>query len=177
MQKGEQIDVFLGWLKEICDQLTSIGATLDQELMVRTALIAVSEDWETFVQSILGRVSLPDWEELWADLCQEEIRWLTKTGSSSKGIRIKKEEEEDAALASTEKQEKRKKKDLSKVKCFHCGGDLGDFANQCPRKKNKGEASESKAALARAEKEVEEDDDCAMSAHVPLEKKWGDIEL
>ena len=29
----------------------------------------------------------------------------------------------------------------------------------------------------RAEKEVEEDDDCVMSAHVPLEKKWGDIEL
>ena len=29
MQKGEQIDVFLGRLKEICDQLTSIGATPD----------------------------------------------------------------------------------------------------------------------------------------------------
>ena len=49
--------------------------------------------------------------------------------------------------------------------------------NQCPRKKNKGEASNSKAAPARVEKEIEEDDDCAMSAHVPLEKKWGDIEL
>ena len=54
MQKGEQRDVFLGRLKEIRDQLTSIGATPDQELMVRTALNAVSEDWETFVQSILG---------------------------------------------------------------------------------------------------------------------------
>jgi len=73
-------------------------------------------------------------------------------------------------------QEKRKKKDLSKVKCFHYG-ELGHFANQCPRKKSKGEASKTKAAPARAEREVEEDDDCAMSAHVPLEKKWGDIEL
>jgi len=44
MQKGEQIDVFLGQLKEIHDPLTSIGATLDQELMVRTALNAVSKD-------------------------------------------------------------------------------------------------------------------------------------
>ena len=49
MQKGEQIDHFLGRLKEIRDQLTSIGATSDQELMVRTALNAVSEEWETFV--------------------------------------------------------------------------------------------------------------------------------
>ena len=47
----------------------------------------------------------------------------------------------------------------------------------CPRKKSKGEAYETKAALARVEKEVEIDDDCAMSAHVPLQKKWGDIEL
>ena len=43
-------------------------------------------------------------------------------------------------------------------------------------KKSKGEASETKAALARV-KEVETDDHCAMSAHTPLERKWGDIEL
>ena len=51
-----------------------------------------------FVQSILDRSTLPDWEELWAALCQEEIIRLTKAGSSGKGVRIK-EEEEDAALA------------------------------------------------------------------------------
>lgn len=64
--------------------------------MVRTALNAVTEDWETFVQSILGRASLPSWEEMWASLRQEEIKRLTKAGSSSKGIRVKKEKEEDA---------------------------------------------------------------------------------
>ena len=87
-----------------------------------------------------------------------------------------KEEEEDAALASAGKQENRKKKDLSKVKCFHCG-ELGHFVNQCPRKKSKGDASNSKAALAKVEKEVEDDDNCVMSAHVPLEKRWGNMEL
>ena len=49
--------------------------------------------------------------------------------------------------------------------------------NQCPRKKSKGEDSDLKAVPTKAEKEVEEGDDCAMSAHVPLEKRWGDIEL
>ena len=63
MQKGEQIDPFLDRLKEIRDQLTSIGATLDQELKVRTALNLVSEDWEVFVQRIVGRATIPDWEE------------------------------------------------------------------------------------------------------------------
>ena len=104
------------------------------------------------------------------------VQRLTKAGSSNKGVKIKKEEEEDASLSSEGKQEKRKKKDLSKVKCFHCG-ELRHYTTQCPRKKSKGEASKTTAALARAEKEVETDDDCAMSAHVPLQKKWGDIEL
>jgi len=100
MKKGEQIDPFLGRLKEIRDQLTSIGAMPDPKLMVRTALNAVSEDWEVFVQSILGRAILPNWEEMWAALRQEEIRRLSKVGSSDKGIRIKKEEKADVALAS-----------------------------------------------------------------------------
>ena len=97
--KGEQIDPFLLRLQEIHDQLTSVGSTPDPEFMVRTALNVVSEEWETFVQSILGRATLPGWEEMWAALRQEEIRRLTKAGSSGKGSRIKKEEEEDAALA------------------------------------------------------------------------------
>ena len=49
MKKGQSIDTFLGGLNEIRDQLTAIGVTPDQELMVRTALNAVSKDWELFV--------------------------------------------------------------------------------------------------------------------------------
>ena len=143
--------------------------------MVRTEVNVISKNWEVFVQSILDRMSLLEWEELWVALRQEEIKRVTKAGNSGKGVKIKKEEEEDAALASAGKQEKRKK-DLSKVKCFHCG-ELGHFANQYPRKKSNGEASETKAAPGKVEKEVEEDDNCAMSAHAPLERKWGDIKL
>jgi len=38
-----------------------VGSTPDPEFMVRTALNAVTKDWETFVQIILGRASLPRW--------------------------------------------------------------------------------------------------------------------
>jgi len=67
------------------------------------------------------------------------------------------------------------KKGITKVRCFNCG-ELGHYATRCPRKKGKGEASDSKAALANEDKDVE-DDDCAMSAHAPLEKRWGNMEL
>lgn len=80
------------------------------------------------------------------------------------------------ALASEGKQEKQKKKDLSKIKCLHYG-ELGHYATQCQRKKSKGESFETKAVPTQAEKEVLTDEDCAMSAHMPLEKKCGDIEL
>ena len=60
------------------------------------------------------------------DLVQEEFRWNTKDGSSSKH-----DDEEDCALAAKERkgkgkkfhskfESKGKKLDFSKVKCFHC---------------------------------------------------------
>ena len=68
MQKGEEINPFLLRLQGIRDQLTFAGSTLDPEFMVRIALNAVTEDWETFVQSILGRRTLPPWDEMWETL-------------------------------------------------------------------------------------------------------------
>ena len=46
-----------------------------------------------------------------------------------------------------------------------------------PQEERQGEASDSKVAPTKAKKDVDTDDDCAMSAHAPLEKRWGDIEL
>ena len=65
MQKGEEIDPFLIRLQGIRDQLASVGATPDVGFMVRTALNAVTEDWENFFQRILGKATLPSWEEMW----------------------------------------------------------------------------------------------------------------
>ena len=78
MTKGEDIEHFLFRLQSIRDQLTAMGATVDDAVIVRTALNAVTNEWETFVQSILGRADLPDWDNLWSILRQEELRRVTK---------------------------------------------------------------------------------------------------
>ena len=68
MMKGEEIDPFLFRLQTFRDQLIAMGANPNEGLLVRTALNAVSEGWEMFFQSILGRSMLPSWEDMWAIL-------------------------------------------------------------------------------------------------------------
>lgn len=132
----EEIDPFLIRLQGIHDQITSVGSIPYPNFLVKTTLNAVFEEWEMFVQSILGNATLSSWEEMWGALRQEELKRLTKIGSSGKGVQIKEEEEEDATLASTRQQglQKRKKKYISKFKCFNYG-ELGHYASQCPKKK------------------------------------------
>ena len=89
---------------------------MEDDIMARTALNAVTDDWETFVQSILGRQDLPSYDIMWAILRQEEICRMTKSQTSIGSSKVK-EEEEDAALAS-KKQQGKKKRDLSKIRCF-----------------------------------------------------------
>ena len=68
IMKGEEIDPFLFRLQAIQDQLVGIGATHDEGLLERITLNVVLEYWETFLQSILGRATLPSWADMWAIL-------------------------------------------------------------------------------------------------------------
>lgn len=71
MQKGESIDPFLEKLQDFRDQLAVVGAASQATEMVRLALNFVSEEYQVFVKSILGREKLSDWEGMWAALQQE----------------------------------------------------------------------------------------------------------
>ena len=65
VQKGESIDSFLSKVQEVQDQWAVIGLVPQPIEMVRLALSSVLEEWQVFVQSILGRERLSDWEGMW----------------------------------------------------------------------------------------------------------------
>ena len=70
--------------------------------MVSLALLGLPKSWHSYQDSVHGREKLPDWERLWLDLTQEEIRRSTRDGSSSM------EDEEKCALTSKAKKGKEK---------------------------------------------------------------------
>jgi len=73
--------------------------------MVRISLNGVLDEWQVFIQSILGREKLPSWEEMWAAL-QQLRRDLVKfnlNGSSGSGTKAKDEENATLALKGQQK--------------------------------------------------------------------------
>jgi hypothetical protein len=73
-----------------------------------------------FVRGVVAREKLSDWQQLWDDFVQEEIR----SGQSSRSSSSPQIVDEGLALASKGKGKQKKKKgakkniDFSKVKCF-----------------------------------------------------------
>lgn len=84
MEKGDTISTYLNKLTTCKDELGSVGITISDDDMVSLALLSLPKSWNRYQDSVNGREKLPDWERLWSDLMQEEIRRSTRDGSSSK---------------------------------------------------------------------------------------------
>ena len=102
-EKGDTIFTYLNKLTTCRNELGSVGITTVDDEMVSLALLGLPKSWHSYQDSVNGREKLPDWERLWLDLMQEEIRRSTTDGSSSS-----KENEENCALASKAKKGKEK---------------------------------------------------------------------
>ena len=83
-EKGDTISTYLNKLTTCRDELGSVGFATADDDMVSLALIGLPKSWHRYQDLVNGREKLPDWERLWSDLMQEEIRRSTRDGSSSK---------------------------------------------------------------------------------------------
>ena len=143
MTRTDIVISYLTRVSQVRDELGAVGEKVEDNELVRIALNGFSKSWDSFVRGIVARENLPDWERLWDDFVQEELR--TSSGSSSQQ-RVG--DDENVALAAKGKKKSKggpkggakpkgeQKKDMSKVKCFACHK-MGHYAGQCPNRKKK----------------------------------------
>ena len=128
MTKTKNASSYLTWISQVRDELGVVGEKLYDAELVRVALNGLSQPWHDFVRAVVSRENLLSWAKLWDDFTQEELR-INSTSTGQKNTA----DEENVALSA--KSKKKSKKDLSKVRCFACS-QYGQFASQCPEKKN-----------------------------------------
>jgi hypothetical protein len=121
--KAENVVTYLTRLTQVRDELGAVGEAIVDSDLVRTTLNGVSKQWVVFVEGIVAREKLPNWECIWYDFVQEETQRGYVHGSSSTG-----HEEADVALATSNKKKFKKgpkggnkpkgegKKEMRKVK-------------------------------------------------------------
>ena len=104
MKKNDTILWYLSTFTQCCDELGGVDVIVPKEDLVALSLLGLPKSWHSYQDFMNGRDKLPSWERLWSDLVQEEIRWNTRDGTSSKG-----EDEENCALDRKAKKAKGKK--------------------------------------------------------------------
>ena len=84
MEIDDIISIYLNKLTTFRDELGSVGITTADNDMVSLTLLGLPKSWNNYRDSVNGREKLSDWERMWSDLMQEDIRRSTRDGSSSK---------------------------------------------------------------------------------------------
>jgi hypothetical protein len=126
MTGSKNVTSYLTKIQQVRYELAAIGDNVADIELVRTTLKGSSKQWKPFIKGVVSREKLPDWNKLWDDFIQEELRDDDLQHKSC----------EHNALASQLKKSKGMK-DLSKVRFYACNK-FGHYANQCLIKKKKG---------------------------------------
>jgi hypothetical protein len=119
MAKGEGVIAYLTRITQIRDELVAVSEKTEDLELVRIALDGFTKSWGVFVRGVVAWEKLPDWQRLWDDFVQEEIR----IGQAGPSFSTHAEEEEGLALAGKAKGKKKRKGgkktiDFSKFECF-----------------------------------------------------------
>ena len=74
MEENETIRQYLSRFTECRDELGQVGVIVREDDLVSLALLGLPKSWHNYQDLVNGREKLPNWECLWSDLVQEEIR-------------------------------------------------------------------------------------------------------
>jgi hypothetical protein len=108
-----------------------VGEVVDETDFVRTTLNGFTKQWEVFFHGVVAQEKLLDWERLWDDFTQDELRLDATQASQPKS-----EEEENVALHAKKASGAGGSTDMGRVRCFACHK-TDHYVNLCLKKKKK----------------------------------------
>lgn len=73
MNRYEIVTSYLKTIQQAHDEILTIGEAVNDSKIVKVAPKGRAKHWTTFVDGILARQQLPDWNWLWDDFIQKEI--------------------------------------------------------------------------------------------------------
>ena len=71
MKKSESVDSYFARIAEIKNQLGNVGEVIPDKELSNYIVRGLSNSWETFVQTVTGRDTLPNYDRLWSDYTEE----------------------------------------------------------------------------------------------------------
>ena len=78
MQKNDTILQYLRRFTQVCDELGGLCVNVAEDDLVSLALLGLPKSWHECQYLVNKREKLLNWERLWSDLVQEEIRRNTR---------------------------------------------------------------------------------------------------
>jgi len=73
MTSSKNVTSYLITISQVCDELASIGEIVEESKLVRMALKRFLEQWQPFINGVVSRENLSDWNKLRDDFIQEEL--------------------------------------------------------------------------------------------------------
>ena len=67
MAKGEGVVPYFTRVTQIKDQFGAVGSKTEDEELVRIVLNGFSKPWVVFIEDVVAREKLFDWQRLWDD--------------------------------------------------------------------------------------------------------------
>jgi hypothetical protein len=74
MAEGEGVIPYLTRITQIRDELAIVGEKTEDLKLVCIALDGFTKSWDVFARGVVAREKILDWQQLWDDFVQEEIR-------------------------------------------------------------------------------------------------------
>jgi len=65
MARGESVDTYLTKITQIRDELATVGETVDETEIVRTALNGFTKQWDVFVKGVVAQEKFLNCKRLW----------------------------------------------------------------------------------------------------------------